>query len=72
MSKRKELSKVNIDGKRLLNVDEVKFFTGLGRDAARRFCDQIGATRKFGSRVLFDKELIAAALDKMSGAAAVK
>lgn len=51
--------------KRLLNVREICIYTGLGRTQARQFMDEIGATRKFGSRVLFDKTVIDAALDKM-------
>lgn len=54
-----------IKNKRLLNAREICVYTGLGRTQARQFMDQIGATRKFGGRVLFDKTVIDAALDKM-------
>ena len=55
----------NYKGKRLLNAKEICIYTGLGRDRAREFMEEIGATRKFGRRVLFDKTVIDAALDKM-------
>lgn len=57
--------KENFSSKRLLDAIEVCTYTGLGRCAARAFMDEIGATRKFGRRVLFDKTVIDAALDKM-------
>ena len=34
-----------------------------GRTRAREYMDKIGATRRFGKRVLFDKKVIDAALD---------
>ncbi|MBQ7536287.1 MAG: polyprenyl synthetase solanesyl diphosphate synthase [Stomatobaculum sp.] len=52
--------------KRLLNTREMQGYIGQGKDLARRFCDEIGATRKFGSRVLFDREVIDRALDRMA------
>lgn len=54
-----------IDKKRLLNIKEVCSYVGMGRTNVREYMDKIGATRKFGGRVLFDKTVIDAALDKM-------
>lgn len=63
------MKKQNVIGelkeKRLLNIKEVCIYTGRGQVAARKYMDEIGATRKFGRRVLFDKTVIDAALDKM-------
>lgn len=65
------MKKQNINGelkeKRLLNIKEVCIYTGRGQVTARKYMDEIGATRKFGRRVLFDKTVIDAALDKMAG-----
>jgi len=63
------MKKQNVIGelkeKRLLNIKEVCIYTGRGQVTARKYMDEIGATRKFGRRVLFDKTVIDAALDKM-------
>lgn len=55
-----------IEEKRLLNIQEVCAYTGQGQTRARQYMDEIGATRKFGGRVLFDKKVIDAALDAMA------
>lgn len=53
----------NIEDKRLLNIKEVCTYTGIGQTRARQYMDEIGATRRFGKRVLFDKKVIDSALD---------
>lgn len=55
----------NIIAKRMLSIKEVCAYIGMGQTRAREYMDKIGATRKFGGRVLFDKTVIDAALDKM-------
>ena len=50
--------KGSISDKRLLNVDELSIYTGLGRSTARKFAESIGAVKKFGRRVMFDKSII--------------
>ena len=55
----------HIEGRRLLNIMEASAYIGQGRNSARRYFDEIGATRKFGRRVLFDRKVIDNALDKM-------
>lgn len=55
----------SITEKRMLDINEVCSYTGQGRTRARQYMDEIGATRKFGKRVLFDKKIIDAALDRM-------
>lgn len=44
--------------KRLINLEEASAYIGMGRTRTRELMDFIGATKKFGSRVLFDKEII--------------
>lgn len=56
---------VSINEKRMLNIKEVCAYIGQGETNSRIYMDEIGATRKFGRRVLFDKTVIDAALDKM-------
>lgn len=53
----------SISEKRLLNIKEVCAYIGLGQTQARRYMDEIKATRTFGRRVLFDKTVIDAALN---------
>lgn len=52
---------------RMLNWQQAAQYTGMGLNACRAWCDEIGATRKFSDRcVRFDKNIIDAALDKLS------
>ena len=53
-----------IEEKRLLNIREVCIYTGIGQTRAREYMDQIGATKRFGRRVLFDKTVIDNALNE--------
>ncbi|MBQ6094393.1 MAG: polyprenyl synthetase solanesyl diphosphate synthase [Lachnospiraceae bacterium] len=53
-----------IEGKRMLGIDEAAKYLGLGKVVTRAWMDEIGATRKFGRRVLFDKQIIDRALDQ--------
>ena len=52
-----------ISEKRLLNIQEVSAYIGLGTVRARAYMDEIGAVKKFGRRVLFDKTVIDSALN---------
>lgn len=54
-----------INDKRLLDIKEVCAYIGQGQTRARQYMDEIGATRKFGARTLFDKVVIDRALDSM-------
>ena len=40
-------------------------YTGIGQTRARQYMDKIGATKQFGRRVLFDKNVIDSALDEI-------
>ena len=42
-------------------------YTGLGKTKARTWAESIGAVRKIGTRALFDKQVIDAALDAQKG-----
>ena len=62
------MKKQNVMGtigeKRLLNIKEVCIYTGIGQVRAREYMDKIGATKRFGRRVLFDKTVIDKALNE--------
>lgn len=53
-----------IADKRMLTIYEASQYLGLGTKSARKYMEQIGAVRKFGSRVLFDKNVIDQELDQ--------
>lgn len=63
MNKQKVTGK--IEEKRLLNIKEVCSYIGVGQTQARRYMEEIGATRRFGRRVLFDKKIIDNAISNM-------
>lgn len=52
-----------INEKRLLNIKKVCIYTGIGQTRARQYMDEIGATKQFGRRVLFDKTIIDMAIN---------
>ena len=56
------------DGKRLLSTEETCRYLSMGRTKTRSWCEQIGAVKKFGTRVVFDREVIDKALDQMAAA----
>ena len=60
------------EGKRLLSVEELAKYVGLGRHSARQFAEENGAVKRYGKRVLFDRVVIDRALDQMSGQVAVR
>ena len=63
------MNKQNVTGtveeKRLLNIKEVCTYIGVGQTQARRYMDDIGAVRRFGRRLLFDKHVIDSAITNM-------
>lgn len=59
-------SEASINEKRLLSVREGADYTGIGVVNFRIWAEQIGALRRIGSRVLFDKTIIDRELDKPS------
>lgn len=53
----------NVDGVRLLSLSEAQMYCGLGRTTTRKWCEEIGAVRRIGSRVLYDRNTIDAAIN---------
>ena len=59
----------NLSGnQRLLTVEGLCEYLGRGKNSARAWADEIGATRKFGKAVRFDRVVIDKALDNMEAA----
>ena len=50
---------------RLLTAEDLCAYLGRGKNSARRWADEIGATRKFGKAVRFDRVVIDRTLDEM-------
>ena len=61
----KQIVTGNIKDKRLLNIKEVCTYIGIGQTQARKTMQEIGAVRRFGRRILYDKIVIDAYLDSM-------
>lgn len=59
------------EGKRLLNIEEACRYVSMGRNNTRAWCEEIGALRRFGKSVRFDRAVIDGALDALPSAAAV-
>ena len=55
----------DVNTKRLLSIKEAAAYIGQGATKSRVWLDSIGAKRKFGSRALYDRYVIDAALDSM-------
>ena len=51
---------------RLLTLQQACVYTGMGQNNFRKWADTIGATRKFGAAVRFDKVVIDKALDALN------
>lgn len=56
----------SISETRMLTADQGEKYTGMGQNKFRRWADGIGATRKFGKVVRFDKVVIDKALDALN------
>ncbi len=61
---------ISIMDKRLLNISELTQYCGIGRNTARDWGKAIGAERRFGKRVLYDRVIIDRALDQQAMKAA--
>jgi hypothetical protein len=55
------------DGKRLMSIAEATVYLGLGRNSAIKYLEQIGAKRKIGRRILYDKVTIDEHLSSKEG-----
>lgn len=51
---------------RLLSVNEVAQYVGMGINRAAEFAAQAGARRQFGKRVLYDRQVIDKYLDRLA------
>lgn len=61
----KRADRITFSEKRMLNAAELQNYVGLGRHKAREFAESIGAMRRYGGRVLFDRKALDEALDNM-------
>lgn len=55
---------MSVAEKRLIDIKELMEYTGIGRNNARAFGKRVGALRTVGSRHLYDRQIIDAALDR--------
>ena len=53
--------------KRLLSISEAAQYIGQGESRTRSYMEEIGAVRRIGRGVLFDKTVIDRALDQLIG-----
>ncbi len=56
----------DINNTRLLTLTEATLYSGLGRNTARKFFDEIGAIRRIGTVIRVDKRVLDRALDEMA------
>ncbi len=54
------------EGKRMLSTAEAATYCGLGRTKTRQLAENAGAVVRYGSRVLFDRIKLDAALDALT------
>ncbi len=52
--------------KRMLNVEELCAYIGMGKTTARSWAETIGCVRHIGRRVLFDRIVVDTALDNLA------
>lgn len=55
----------NTECKRLMSEKETCEYVGLGRNKCRSWAAEIGAVRRIGSRVLYDRVVIDRAINEM-------
>ncbi len=55
---------VDFSARRWLNISEAATYCGVGCTSFRKLAAKIGAARKIGGRVVYDKQIIDAALSK--------
>ena len=65
MKTRRDIGTTDIRNKRMLNMHEATFYTGMGYTNCRKWLEEIGAIKRFGSRILVDKHVVDAAIDSM-------
>ena len=55
----------NVKQVRMMNLDELCCYTGLGRNTAMKFGKEAKANKRYGKRVLYDRKIIDEALDNL-------
>ena len=55
----------SLQEKRMLSIEEAQGYTGLGRTSCRAFCEEVGALRKIGGRIIIDRRVLDKALDRL-------
>ena len=66
-AKRATRTRTNVEinpGKRLLSTREAATYLGVGLKKARDYCEKVGAVRRFGKSILFDRVIIDQALNR--------
>lgn len=58
--------KQNTTASRLMDTEELRAYTGLGRNSAMKLGEEIGAKVKVGKRVLWDRRKIDQYLDELT------
>lgn len=64
MYKRQRNVKISCEP-RMFSIEEAVSYMGMGRASTKAFCEEVGALRKIGGRVLVDRHILDAALDKL-------
>ena len=57
-SMRERTKTKNLSDVRMLSIDEIGPYMGLGKSTARKLCQDINAERHVGKRVLYDRKVI--------------
>lgn len=60
--------KQNTTASRLMDTEELRAYTGLGRNSAMKLGEEIGAKVKVGKRTLWDRKKIDQYLDELTEA----
>ena len=63
----KKVENTTTGGSRLIDTEELKSYTGLGRNNAMKLGEEIGAKVKIGRRVLWDRVKVDQYLDSLTG-----
>lgn len=61
----KRNNETQVSDKRMLDVFEGAGYTGMGINSFRKWSESIGAVRRFGRSVRYDRRVIDVALDNM-------
>lgn len=64
---RSRINNMQIIDKRLLTIEEAAQYLSLGTRNARYWLEEIGASKQFGRRIVYDKHVIDKALDNFVG-----